>query len=147
MQHTRFSRVLSGILCIVLLAAMALCEAACSDNQPEMPAASQTASDVNVLGEGATVFDLKVTDADGSSTAYEIRTDKDTVGAALLELGLIEGEESQYGLFIKAVNGITADFDADGTYWAFYVNGEYAMSGVDTTAIEAGAAYELRRQK
>lgn len=147
MQHTRFSRVLSGILCIVLFAAMALCTTACNDNQPETPAASQPASDVNVLGEGATVFDLKVTDADGSSTAYEIHTDKDTVGAALLELGLIAGEDSEYGLYIKKVNGITADFDVDGTYWAFYVNGEYAMSGADTTAIEAGATYELRRQQ
>ena len=146
MQHTRFSRVLSGIFCIVLLAAMALCTTACQDN-PTTPETPSVTGDVNVLGEGATVFELKVTDEDGSSTAYEIHTDKDTGGAALLELGLIAGEDSEYGLYIKTVGGITADFDVDGTYWAFYVNGEYAMIGADTTAIEAGATYELRRQK
>ena len=161
MQHTRFNRVLSGILCIVLFAAMALCTTACNGNQPTetpqgagdsqptttAPAVSQETGDVNVLGEGATVFDLKITVADGSSTVYEIHTDKATVGEALLELGLIAGEESEYGLYIKTVNGVTADYDTDGTYWAFYVNGEYATSGADATAIEAGATYELRIEK
>ena len=59
----------------------------------------------------------------GIST-LEIHTDQETVGAALLELGLIAGEESEYGLFIKTVNGLTADYDTDGVYWAFYIDGE-----------------------
>lgn len=45
------------------------------------------------------------------------------------------------------VNGIIADYDVDKTYWAFYINGEYAMSGVDTTKIEEGAAYSLKVEK
>ena len=43
--------------------------------------------------------------------------------------------------------GITADYDVDQTYWAFYVNGEYAMTGVDSTAIEEGVAYSLKIEK
>ena len=69
------------------------------------------------------------------------------MGDALLELKLIDGEESQYGLYVKTVNGVTADFDKDKEYWAFYVNGEYAMSGVDTTEIEAGATYSFKVEK
>ena len=45
------------------------------------------------------------------------------------------------------VNGIVADFDVDKTYWAFYVDGEYATSGVDTTEIETGKEYSFKVEK
>ena len=77
-------------------------------------------------------------------TAFQIHTDKETVGDALLELGLIAGEEGAYGLYVKTVNGLTVDYDTDGKYWAFYTNGEYAVSGVDTTTIEAGITYSFK---
>ena len=66
---------------------------------------------------------------------------------ALLELELINGDEGQYGLYVKEVNGITADYDVDQTYWAFYVDGEYAMSSVDTTEIEDGKTYSFKVEK
>ncbi|MBQ8669788.1 MAG: DUF4430 domain-containing protein, partial [Oscillospiraceae bacterium] len=99
------------------------------------------------LGQGATQFELTVADAEGSEVVFDISTDQTTVGAALQELELIEGEEGDYGLYVKSVNGIIADYDLNGTYWAFYINGEYAMSGVDVTEIEEGAAYALRVEK
>ena len=42
---------------------------------------------------------------------------------------------------------MTLDYDTDGAYWAFYINGEYAMTGVDATSIEAGASYTLKAEK
>ena len=105
------------------------------------------ASGVTELGEGNVVFDFIVVDKDGNETKFKIHTDKDTVGAALLELGLIEGDDGDYGLYVKKVNGILADYDVDQTYWAFYINGEYAMSGVDKTSIEAGASYTFKVEK
>ena len=103
--------------------------------------------EVTVLGEGQTKFLFTVVDKDGKETVFEIHTDKEIVGDALLELGLVEGEEGAYGLFVKSVNGIAADYDVDKTYWAFYVNGEYAMSGVDVTKIEEDAAYMFKVEK
>lgn len=100
-----------------------------------------------MLGEGNTVFPFSVVDKDGSETTFEIHTDKETVGEALLEVGLIAGDNSEYGLYVKTVNGITVDYDTDGMYWAFYVNGEYAMSGVDTTPITEGESYSFRVEK
>lgn len=61
-----------------------------------------------------------------------------------MELGLIAGEESEYGLYVKTVNGITADYDKDGVYWAFYINGEYAQTGVDSTKIAEGESYSFK---
>ena len=100
-----------------------------------------------VLGDGSVKFTFIVVDADGNETDFVINTDKETVGDALLEQNLIEGEEGDYGLYVKTVNGITADYDTDQTYWAFYVNGEYASTGVDSTPVNEGDTYEFKVEK
>ena len=63
----------------------------------------------------------------------------------LEENGLVSGDESEYGLYVKSVNGIAADYDADGYYWALSKTGEYLMTGVDDTLIADGEQYELVR--
>ena len=108
---------------------------------------SDTQADSRVLGEGSTQFTFTVADSDGNETSFEIHTDKETVGEALLELELIEGEDGEYGLYVKTVNGITADADKNGTYWAFYINDEYAQTGVDSTPITEGDSYLFKVEK
>ena len=148
MTMTNLKRSLSCVLLVVLIAAMALFAVGCGDNNTpqgtEAPQTTVSAQNKTVLGEGAKVFDFTVTDYDGKETAFEIHTDKEIVGEALLEFELIEGDESEFGLYVKYVNGIRADYDKDGKYWAFYVDGEYASAGVDTTAIEEGKAYAFK---
>lgn len=97
-----------------------------------------------VLGEGETEFFFNVTDAEGVETPFTIHTDAKTVGEALLAVNLIAGEDSQYGLYVKTVNGLTVDYDRDGKYWAFYVDGEYAQAGVDATEVKAGSTYAFK---
>ena len=159
MKTTFKSKWLSRLLCLVLVAAAALATAGCGETREEPQTAAEdtavldegemTASVVLLedgaeLGEGETEFLFTITDLDGNETCVTIHTDKATVGEALQELGLIVGEEGPYGLYVKTVNGITVDYDADKAYWAFYVNGRYAMSGVDVTKIVSGDTYELR---
>lgn len=98
------------------------------------------------LGNGEKNFILTV-EIDGQSVNFTIKTNKSSVGEALLDLGILEGENGPYGLYVKKVNGIIADYDVDQTYWAFYINGEYAMTGVDGTQIVNGATYKLSREK
>ena len=98
------------------------------------------------FGSGAKTVVVEVK-AEEQTVTFTVKTDKDTVGAALLEHGLISGEEGPYGLYVKAVNGITADYDVDKSYWAFYINGEYAMTGVDATDITEGTTYQLEYTK
>ena len=97
------------------------------------------------LGEGSKSFMFKV-DAEGYAITFTIHTNEETVGAALLSLNLIAGEDSQYGLYVKTVNGMLADYDVDQTYWAFYENGEYA-NGVDATNVTEGYTYSFVRTK
>lgn len=136
----------SWLLCMMLIVAMAL-TAGCGEKKQEDNSSAGQEVSTNKLGEGKTQFNFTVVDKDGKETAFDIHTDKTTVGDALLELGLIAGEEGAYGLYVKQVNGITADYDVDQTYWAFYVNGEYGMTGVDATDIEAGATYTFKVEK
>ena len=147
MNKTFIQRWLSLSLCVVLIAAVALTFTGCIDNLPggeTTTAPTETpAGEYTVKGEGNTVFYFHVVDGEGKETKFEIHTDKTTVGAALIELGLIEGDEGDYGLYVKKVNGITADYDVDQSYWGFYKNGEYMLTGVDSTEFANGDHYEL----
>ena len=98
------------------------------------------------FGTGSKTVQVEVK-AEGQSVTFTIHTDKETLGEALIEHNLIAGEEGAYGLYVKFVNGIEADYDKDKTYWSFYKNGEYMMTGVDTTVISDGEHYELSKEK
>lgn len=103
--------------------------------------------DGKTYGEGATSFTFVVTDKDKNTVTVTVNTDEQTVGAALVALNLVSGSTSEYGLMVDTVNGITLDYNKDGMYWSFYINGEYAMTGVDATTLEAGATYAFRVEK
>ena len=107
---------------------------------------SSQATDNTVLGEGDTSFVFEVTGTDGNTASFTINTNEKTVGDALSKLGLSEGDDTEFGLYVKTVNGTTLDFDKDGKYWAFYIDGEYAMTGVDSTDIDETSVYEFRAE-
>ena len=94
------------------------------------------------FGKGSKTVVVEVV-AGEQSIEFTIHTDKANLGDALLEHKLVEGEESQYGLYIKKVNGILADYDVDKTYWGLYKNGEMMMTGVSSTEFSGGEHYEL----
>lgn len=95
-----------------------------------------------VLGEGAKTVAVEVK-AGEKSVVFTIKTDEAILGDALAAHGLVEGEEGPYGLYVKKVNGILADYDVDASYWGFYKNGEYMMTGIDVTEFTDGEHYEL----
>ena len=86
--------------------------------------------------------------ADGKTIVFNIYSDANTVGDALIESGLVEGSEGAYGLYISHVNGIKAVYEEDGAYWGFYDrDGELMRTGVDMTSFFDGDVYELRYTK
>lgn len=98
------------------------------------------------FGEGAKTVKVEVK-VEEQMITFTIKTDKKTVGEALVENDLIAGDEGAYGLYVKKVNGIVADYDVNQSYWAFYINGEMAMTGVDMTDIDETAIYRLEYAK
>ena len=92
-------------------------------------------------------FTVIVTDLEGNKTTFEYTSEAASVGEALVAEGLVVGHETSYGLYIDAVNGIAANWDKDQTYWAFYINGEYATTGISDTEITADTIYGLTLTK
>ena len=132
MRRNSMKNKLSVLLCVVLIAAMALSMAACGGKK-------------EAAAPGGTVHYTVITvDLDGNETKLEITSDKEMVGEELLAQGIIAGEMGEYGLYVKTVNGLTLDWDKDAKYWAFYIGEDYAVTGVDQTSAEEGATYILR---
>lgn len=88
---------------------------------------------------------VTLTDNNGVDTVYEHSTDAEYLLEAVREIeGLeLQGEDGEYGFYITAVNGITADYSIDQSYWAIYVNGEYGSYGIESQPIEDGGRYAL----
>ena len=94
------------------------------------------------FGKGAKTVEVEVK-AEDKSVTFTINTDKNNLGEALLEHKLVSGEKGAYGLYIKFVNGIEADYSKTQSYWSFCKNGESVAHGVDAEEIKDGAHYEL----
>ena len=122
-------KTIAMLLVLVMVFAMAACGA-----KEEAPAEPVT-------------FQVIVTDLEGKETTFEYTAAAASVGEALVAEGLIEAHEASFGLYIDTVNGIAADWDKDQTYWAFYINGEYATTGIDGTEIVADTTYGLTLTK
>ena len=93
-------------------------------------------------GGGKKTVTVTVTHKDGSTKDFTYETEEEMLGPVLQKEGLIEGEDSQYGLFVTTVDGYKAD-DASQEWWCLTVDGESAMTGIDSTPIEEGKKYGL----
>ena len=134
------------ILTMLLIMAMAVSAIGCGKKE-EASTETKVYEDGAVIGEGDTVFELTVVNGDGKKITLEVHTDKKIVGEALTDTGILAGEEGPYGLYVKTVNGDTYDYEKDGKYWAFYINDEYGMTGVDVTEITEGDTYALKAEE
>ena len=132
-------KLVSLVLCLCMIIGIT----ACTKVEPQGDLWETATYTENIeLGEGEKQFLLDVV-AGEKTVTFTINTNKETVGDALLEHNLIAGEKGPYGLYVKFVNGIEADYDKTQSYWGFNKNGEGLLTGVDGEEIEDGAHYEL----
>lgn len=99
--------------------------------------------------KGAKAITIEVVDDQGTKTTYNLNTDAEYLKQAMEEAdGLtFSGSESDYGLYLETVNGLTADYNTDGAYWSIYVNGGYGQYGVDSQPVADGDIYTLQYEK
>ncbi|MBR6523706.1 MAG: DUF4430 domain-containing protein [Clostridia bacterium] len=133
-------KILSGLF---LIAALCLPLNACREKSVEEPLWENASYTEDAeFGSGSKTVYVEVK-AEDKSVTFKINTDKEILGEALLEHNLIAGEKGPYGLYVKVVNGITADYDINQSYWAFNKNGESMQTGVDGAGISGGEHFEL----
>ena len=165
MKKNVLKKLWSIVLATMLVAAISVCAVGCGNT--EAPAAdtadaeeesgvsadqigaevsytTEAITDGAEFGEGDKSFTLEVTGEDANVISCVVYTNASTVGEALTELNLIDGDDSEYGLYVKSVNNMTYSYETDGKYWAFYVDGEYAVNGVDDTKITDGSTYAFK---
>ena len=131
-----FTRAIAVILALICMLSMTLALVSCSSD------------DDKIEGEGTPItITLEVVGPDGSSKEHVVSTDSSkNLRQALEGAGLISGEEGAYGLYVKVVDGITADYDVDGSWWSLTKDGELC-SGVDSTPIADGDKFEFTYSK
>ena len=154
MKKTQIKRLLSLLVCIVLIAAMALITSGCDDKKKDDTSTQNSTVSITAeqdevvkLGSGAVEIDVSVVDKDGNETKFKISTDKKTLEEAVVDVNLVAGEESEFGLYIKTVNGLTLDYDTDGMFWAIYVNGQSSLVGAGEIDVVAGNQYTFKAEK
>ena len=97
---------------------------------------------------GSKTITVSVFDTVGSTEASNtatIITDEEYLRGALEQedSGIsISGSESEYGLFVTTVDGVTAD-DSKQQWWCFTKGGEMLNTGVDSTPIADGDTFEI----
>lgn len=139
-----------SISAVILSVIILFCS--CNTNSQTNTTTQETPQSQNIftlseIGEGEKSFVLEVQTEDGETHSINVKTNKNTVGEALSEYSIIDGEQGAYGLYIKYVNGIFADYAVNGAYWAFYINGELASQGADLTEINENDVYLFKFEK
>ena len=131
-------QLLSALLCLaVLLCAFTACG---KDPAPENSWENAVYTEDTALGEGAKTLSITVSMQE-NTVVFTVKTDADTLKDALLPLSLIQGEQQSAGYMVYYVNGVRADYNEDGAYWAIMQGDDYLMTGVDTTPIADGDSY------
>lgn len=93
--------------------------------------------------EGSKAYTVTVVHKDGTAKNFDYRTDAEYLAEALLEEGLVSGDDSQYGLTIIAVDGEAAVWETDKAYWAIWIGEEMAMTGASEIPVYDGSTFKL----
>ena len=93
--------------------------------------------------EGGKTITVTVVHKDGTEKVFEYATDAEYLGDLIVAEGLVNGEEGPYGLYFDTVDGETASWDADQSYWSILIGEEYATVGADGIVLTDGGEYSL----
>ena len=127
-------------------------EAVSSEVVSSEAVSSEAASSEAVSGEesseAAAEATFTVVDADGNSTEIALSiTEGEKLSDALDAAGVISEEEAAAG-FVTTVNGVTADYDADGAWWCLTdAAGEMTTVGVADIELHNGDSYAFTYTK
>lgn len=122
------------ILILALAVCVLVCAVACSE---EDLWANATYKNDTAVGEGAKTVTVLITEGENSVT-LTVKTDKDTLGDALFELGLVNDRS-----FFDTLNGVLASWEKEQAYWAFYVGDELSPVGIAETAVNGGEDFRF----
>lgn len=111
-----------------------------ADADAEAPA--DTKEETPADAEAVKNLTITVVHGDGTKKEIAVSTEAENLRAALEPEGIIAGDESEFGLFVKTVDGETAD-DSKQQWWCVTKDGVMTETGVDGVMIADGESYEF----
>lgn len=100
-------------------------------------------SSLERAAEGSKSITVTVNHGDKTQKVFAYRSDAGYLGDVLVEEGLVQGEIGPYGLEIHTVDGETASWEDNHSYWALYIGTDYATTGADGVVLTDGGEYTL----
>ncbi len=79
---------------------------------------------------------------DKTQKEFEISTEAENLGDALLQAGLVTEEEHKKGYY-QHINGVRADYTLDGAWWCVTKGGEMTTAGANELPIADGDSFEI----
>lgn len=92
--------------------------------------------------QGLKNIHVEVVHKDKTVKTIDIQTNTEFLRKALEEKKLVQGKESQTGLYVLTVDGETVD-EAKQEWWCFTKNKENLNTGVDATPVKDGDKFEI----
>ena len=123
------------LLCVLLIAA-----AVCTSCAPTLTDLGATIVAEKEVGEGEKTITFTAVNGANEATVFTVHTDAEYLRGALEPHGIIAGTETDYGMWVSTVNGVTAN-DEKQEWWKLYEGNEMSNYGVDTQAIKDGGSY------
>ena len=93
------------------------------------------------VGNGSKTVTVEVVAGD-QSIIITVKTDKDNLGEALYENGIIND-----AVFFDTCNGIKAEWNTDQAWWAFKQDGQMLPYGVSDAKINGGESFCIEYSK
>ncbi|MBE6680780.1 MAG: DUF4430 domain-containing protein [Ruminococcaceae bacterium] len=96
------------------------------------------------LQKGVKQITVEVVYQDGSEE-YKIKTKAETLETAMKEADGLKFETKD-GM-VMVINGVRADYNLDGAYWAIYVNDGYGNYGISEQPVTDGDCFRFEYTK
>lgn len=97
-------------------------------------------SSVPKTTDGAKSITITVSYQDGKTEDYSIKTDAKYLEGAMKDSKLTYKETDGMVLWI---NNVRADYNLDGAYWCFYLNGEMCNFGIKEQPVNDGDKFQI----
>ena len=92
--------------------------------------------------EGQKNIDVTIVYADKTTKELDFKTDAEFLADVLFEEGLVTEEEYKSGYY-TIIDGVTADYNVDQSWWCITKDGEMTMVGMNELALADGDKYEI----
>lgn len=93
--------------------------------------------------QGGKTITVTVVHGDTTSKDFTYNTDAEYLGEVIVAEGLVNGQDGPYGLYFDTVDGETASWEVNQSYWSILIGEEYATTGADGIVLTDGGVYKL----